>query len=86
MSYGFCFVFLLLYLSLKIVACFSKYFDEPTYFDTSMVEQRYALFPELTICPVGDKGGYKEKRMKVSILLAIGVFLTNIYTTKDISP
>ena len=62
-------------LTVQCIQCIHKFFQEPTYISTHIVEQKKAGFPAMTICP--ESNGYKEE-----ILLEHGIETVKKYNYK----
>ena len=48
------------YLAFQIWQCFQKYQQWPTYYNTTIVEQKYAPLPDITICAAENHGLKRE--------------------------
>ena len=48
----------------QAIRCLIKFYEEPTYFSTHIVRQKFAEFPALSICPDNNQG-YKEDTLRV---------------------
>ena len=78
--YSMCLVVLWIGLGIEIGECFRKYLSLPTYYETSIVPQHEAEFPDITVCS-NEFGGLKGEVLEVSFqkmkLLAQKIYKLN---------
>ena len=64
---------LLALLANQLIHCLDKYIKEPTYTETSVVDQHETEFPAVTFCSLGNH--YYGKRLQVKVKVALKVSL-----------
>ena len=67
------------YLAFQIWQCFQKYQQWPTYYKTTIVEQKYAPLPDITIC-AAENHGLKREVLKANGLTSKSYGVTLAYS------